>query len=174
MAENVVDKVIELLGAEGGRAKYGGSVTKGLPISGGELGGSEGFETFVAKQTKEGVRFGFRQEEAAFLARRYGSNVEHVFARAAAAAELTERYKLPLALAVQLLYAIEEEMAVKPVDFLIRRTGDLFFRIADVQQWKSAVIAAMADRLGWSSEQRTEYARELERKLEEAVEPGQV
>jgi hypothetical protein len=38
------------------------------------------------------------------------------------------------------LYSIEHEMAVKPVDFFIRRTGALFFDIAFVQRWKEAAI----------------------------------
>jgi glycerol-3-phosphate dehydrogenase len=77
-----------------------------------------------------------------------------------------------LVLAVQLRYSIEAEMTVKPVDFFIRRTGDLFFRIEFVRKWKEPVISAMANRLGWSGEQLHSYAAELEQKLTEAVGPN--
>ena len=74
-------------------------------------------------------------------------------------------------LLVQLYYTMEAEMVVKPVDFFIRRTGDMFFHIANVRQWKESIVAAMADRMGWTVEQQTMYALELKEKLAEAVEP---
>ena len=74
-------------------------------------------------------------------------------------------------LLVQLYYTIEAEMVVKPVDFFIRRTGDMFFHISNVRKWKESILAAMADRMGWTAEQQTMYSRELEEKLAEAVEP---
>nr|WP_274382306.1 glycerol-3-phosphate dehydrogenase/oxidase [Paenibacillus paridis] len=172
MAETVVDKVVELVGAEGGKS-YAASQTKRIPMSGGELGGSAGFEAFVQRKTKEGAHFGFGKEEAAFLAQRYGSNVDALFALAKSASELAAAFKLPLVLATQLRYSLEAEMTVKPTDFFIRRTGDLFFRIGYVQQWKELVIAAMAELLHWTPEQREAYTVELEEKLVEAVEPLQ-
>jgi glycerol-3-phosphate dehydrogenase len=78
---------------------------------------------------------------------------------------------LPADLYGELVYAIERESAVKPVDFLIRRTGALFFNIGWVQRWKSGVIEAMADMLGYSEEQCREYEAELERHLANAVTP---
>lgn len=171
MAETVVDKVIELLSGEGRGKQYAASGTKSIPMSGGDVGGSDGFEAFVSRKSGEGMRFGFTREEAAFLAGRYGSNADRLFALAEACRSWQAEYGLPLVIAVQLRYAIEQEMAVKPADFFIRRTGDLFFRIAEVRKWKEPVIAAMADQLGWSEEQRSVYTAELLRKLAEAVQP---
>ena len=171
MAETVVDKVAELLGQEGSSPRFGKSETKTIPMSGGDLGGSAGFEPFVQKKTAEGVHFGFTKEESAFLAQRYGSNTDRLFALAQSTAEWAASHKLPLVLAVQLRYSLEAEMTVKPTDFFIRRTGDLFFRIGYVKQWSGPVIAAMADRLAWSGEQQAAYAAELAEKLAEAVEP---
>lgn len=171
MAETVVEKVVELLGQEGSQAHFAKSETKTIPMSGGDLGGSSGYEPFVQKKTAEGARYGFTKEESAYLAERYGSNVDQLFALSQSTAEWAAAFELPMVLAVQLRYSLEAEMTVKPVDFFIRRTGDLFFRIGYVKQWKEAVIAAMADRLGWSGEQRAAYTAELEEKLTEAVEP---
>ena len=171
MAETVVDKVVELLGQDNTGIKYDKSATKTIPMSGGDLGGSAGFEPFVRKKTAEGARFGFNKEESAFLAQRYGSNVDQLFALAKSTAPWADSFKLPLVLAVQLRYSLEAEMTVKPADFFIRRTGDLFFRIGYVQKWKGPVIAAMAERLKWNEEQRAAFAAELEEKLLEAVEP---
>lgn len=171
MAETVVNKVIKLLGDAAKGGAYGASSTKTLSMSGGELGGSKHFAAFVSKKTAEGVHFGFTKEESAFLAKRYGSNVDQIFALAGSTAEWAASFELPLVLAVQLRYSMDAEMTVKPADFFIRRTGDLFFRIANVQKWKAAVIVAMSNQLGWSEKQRAEYTAELELKLSEAVKP---
>ena len=170
MAETVVDKVSELLVQEGKR-KLPASGTKSIPMSGGDLGGSRNYEAYVRTKTGEGQRRGFSADEAAFLARRYGSNAPLLFELAETTKPWAAKHGLPLVLAVRLRYAIESEMTAKPADFLVRRTGDLFFRIAEVRKWKDAVIAAMAERLRWTEDQRAVYAADIERKLKEAVEP---
>nr|WP_246627883.1 glycerol-3-phosphate dehydrogenase/oxidase [Paenibacillus oenotherae] len=173
MAEAVVDKAVELLDKKGAlhAASYAGGHTRILPISGGDVGGSRHFAAFVQRKTADGLRYGFTAEESAWLARRYGSNVDQVFALAGGIAERAACFGLPLLLAVQLSYAVEAEMAVTPEDFFIRRTGDLFFRIAEVQRWKEQVIAAMAELLGWSGVQRAAYTSGLEQRLKEAAGP---
>jgi glycerol-3-phosphate dehydrogenase len=146
--------------------------TRTLPISGGDVGGGAGFEAFVRRQIPEGVAAGLGEEEAARIAKRYGSNARRLFRLAAASRDLANRHGLPPGLAAELLYSMEAEMAVKPADFWIRRTGMLYFDRAGVLKWKDAVSAAMAERLGWDEARRGEYDRELERFLEEAVHPA--
>ncbi|MDQ0060056.1 glycerol-3-phosphate dehydrogenase/oxidase [Paenibacillus harenae] len=171
MAETVVDKAVELLRKDGGAIGIGRSETKELRMSGGDTGGSAGFEAYVAAQTKKGIAAGFKETEARTIAEKYGSNAEKLYELAdETTAKWADSHKLPLALAVQLRYSIEAEMTAKPEDFFIRRTGNLFFRIAEVRKWKEAVIAAMAESLGWTAEQQAEYSKDLERKLAEAVE----
>jgi glycerol-3-phosphate dehydrogenase len=173
MAETVVDKLEELLLQEGHEVPQPGCMTRTIPISGGDVGGSSGFPRFVSGRIREGVNRGFSEAEAKFLTERYGSNVDALFQLAEEARERLGKYGLPLPVAVQLMYAIDGEMAVKPADFFIRRTGDLFFNIAAVRKWKEPVTAAMAEMLGWSDDERASYAAELERQLAEAVEPQQ-
>lgn len=171
MAQTVIDKVAELLRQEGRILSQAEVSTKTLRVSGGEVGGSGGYEAFVQAKAQEGVKYGFTEAEARLLAARYGSNIDQLFILADRARQGADSFGLPLVLTVQLYYTIEAEMVVKPVDFFIRRTGDMFFHIANVRQWKEPILAAMADRMGWTVEQQTMYARELEEKLAEAVEP---
>jgi glycerol-3-phosphate dehydrogenase len=171
MAETVVDKVIELLRAEGATGQFAASATRNIPMSGGDVGGSDKFAAFVSRTAAEGERVGFTGAESTFLAQRYGSNASKLFALAASQPQWILESGLPLVLAVQLQYAIEQEMTVKPVDFFIRRTGNLFFHIEEVRRWSAPVISAMAALLGWSGEQTASYTAELELKLTEAVEP---
>jgi glycerol-3-phosphate dehydrogenase len=171
MAETVVDKAVELLRKDGGAIGIGRSDTKELRMSGGDTGGSAGFAAYVAAQVKKGMAAGLKENEARMIAEKYGSNAEKLYALAdVVTAKWATSHKLPLALAVQLRYSMEAEMTVKPEDFFIRRTGDLFFRIGEVRKWKGAVIPAMAQQLGWTAEQQAQYSKDLERKLAEAVE----
>ena len=69
----------------------------------------------------------------------------------------------------QLMYAIENEMTVKPVDFFIRRTGSLYFNIQWVRKWKEPVINYMGELFNWDDETKRQYAEELEQAINEAA-----
>lgn len=170
MAEMIVDLVMKLLGQEEGIA-FTAAMTKQMPISGGHVGGSTDFPSFVESKMNEGIRNGLDGALAKRWARMYGSNVDVIFDLADQYQSKTERSGLPLEVLVPLVYAIEEEMTLKPVDFFIRRTGALFFNIQWVRDWKQPVIAYMASAFGWTEEQRNQYAAELDTALHQAVVP---
>ncbi|MBY0217498.1 glycerol-3-phosphate dehydrogenase/oxidase [Paenibacillus illinoisensis] len=162
MAEMVVDLAARELTQETGKS-IGPCITKKMPISGGHVGGSAGYSVYVERKIKDGVALGLHRQAAERLARTYGSNVDALYDRLPDPRVKAERHGMPQELLLMLNYAIEEEMAVTPADFLVRRTGDLFFRIDEVRQYKSAVIQYMNDRLYWTDEQRTGYEQELDR-----------
>jgi len=170
MAETVTDLLVSKLKLEG-RSPFAPCTTRTLPISGGDVGGSRQYTAFVRRMTEEGVQMGLLPEMAERLVRRYGSNVTAVYSRIRdkRGGELT--FGLPVELYATLLYGIEEEMVVKPVDFFIRRTGAMFFDIAWVQRWKDSIIGCMAECLNYSEEQIREYTEELERELQAAYTP---
>lgn len=187
MAETVVDLVARKLretGSGSGREEerdhgserrrvFPASRTKALPISGGDVGGADAFSAYVERQAAEAARYGLTEEQGRRLARTYGSNVSRLFAiagdekhRAAA-----ERYGLPIEWYAAVVYAVEGEMALKPVDVLIRRTGALLFRIDLVRRYGSQVVALMREMFGWSEDMARKYAYELEAELRNAVTP---
>jgi len=170
MAETIVDLVMRLLSREEGLA-FVAAKTKHLPISGGHVGGSDAFPQFVRQKTEEGVRRGLDAALAERWARLYGSNVDRIFELAERRREGAEQSELPPEVLVPLLYAINYEMTVKPVDFFIRRTGALFFNIRWVHEWKQPVIEFMASAFGWTPEQREAYTQELDITLHQAVTP---
>jgi glycerol-3-phosphate dehydrogenase len=171
MAETVVDKVGELMADKGSMIKLPASRTKHMPISGGDIGGSQFFESYVRERTPEGVANGLDEEEAARLARRYGSNVSKLYELASESKEFAIVHGLPLAIAVELRYTMEEEGAVKPEDFWVRRTGQLYFNIIAVIKWRNQVLSAMSEWLGWSEDQRILYGEEMDRLAKKAVTP---
>ncbi|WP_456276628.1 glycerol-3-phosphate dehydrogenase/oxidase [Bacillus sp. AK128] len=170
MAESVVDIVAKQLQEEEGK-QYPSSNTKHLPMSGGDVGGSKGFTTYLENQTKKGVELGLTAEVANQLVYRYGSNVETVFNIFSTEKEKAAAENLDPVVYATLRYAIDYELAYKPVDFFIRRTGALFFAIDWVRQHMNSVITYMKKEFNWSDEQEKAYKEELEQLVYEATHP---
>ena len=167
MAEMVVDLVARQMQQEFGHTP-GPCVTKKMPISGGDVGGSAGYVSYTERKIKDGVALGLDRKAAERLARTYGSNVDALYERMPDPRTKAELHSIPQELLLMLRYAMEEEMAATPADFWVRRTGDLFFRIDEVRRYKSAVSMYMAEQLGWSEQQIANYAKELDQLLLEA------
>ncbi|WP_101843075.1 glycerol-3-phosphate dehydrogenase/oxidase [Halobacillus sp. Marseille-P3879] len=173
MAETAVNLVRDQLAEEYG-VLYSDSETKHMPISGGEVKGSEGFKEFKEERVRIGESIGMTSETATALVELYGKNVDTVFQffkddKAEASAALIDRVVF-----AQLKMGLEYEAVYKPVDFFVRRTAALFFNIAYVHEHKQAVIDYMAEELNWTEAQKIEYTEELNKLLTEAVEPVKV
>ncbi|MEH7610410.1 glycerol-3-phosphate dehydrogenase/oxidase [Gottfriedia acidiceleris] len=171
MAETVIDYVTGLLKKEGYNSNYIKSKTKHMPISGGHVGGASQFSKYISEKTKEGIKYGLSENQAGRFTKFYGSNVDTLFQLASQYRMVANQYNLPIDVFLPLLYAIDFEMVVKPVDFFIRRTGALFFNIHWVYEWKDSVIEFMSIKLEWSKEQKAKYTTELDQALVEAVKP---
>ena len=163
MAEAVVNRIAASLQSEFGISSKP-CMTKNLPISGGEVGGSAHLQAFIAKKAELAVKAGLTKEEGAYLAQHYGSNVEKVLSYVAKADN-----SMPKALFAQLQYGIENELVAHPVDFLVRRTGNMFFNIASVLAHKDAVVAHMAKQLQWSEQQTAMFTEQLNIEIKRAT-----
>ncbi len=170
MAERVLDLVGSQLTEEEGR-KIPGCSTDRIRLSGGEVGGSNGFSQFIKEQVKRGEELGLERDVAQWLVERYGSNVTKVFRYIQSGEEEAKKHGLPIQLYAMVMYGIEEEMAVTPVDFFTRRTGSSLFNIKWAEEWKLPVVDFMASLLNWSDQERSEHIERLERELEETHVP---
>ncbi|MFD4706392.1 glycerol-3-phosphate dehydrogenase/oxidase [Gottfriedia sp. NPDC058432] len=162
MAETIVDLILK-----DNDNRFRECLTKNLPISGGDVGGSKGFNYFKKRFSSAGIAIGLSESEYKRLSRVYGSNIEHLMN--ISFSDLKNDTNLPLSLFLQLEYGIQKEMIVKPVDFFIRRTGFLYFHIDLVNEYKDEVIRYMANRLSWSKYQIVEYSLELEEQIKNAI-----
>ncbi|MER2126481.1 FAD-dependent oxidoreductase [Solibacillus sp.] len=163
MAEKIIDIVVEQLNKEFG-TQFGSSITKRLPISGGDISGSKFFGDFVEKRTKLGQQYGLTAEESQFVARFYGTNVDEIFDYVSKA-----NGSLPPIVYGQLYYAMNEEAASTPLDFFVRRTGALYFNIDFVKQHKKLVIDEMEQYLNWTTEQKLKYTEQLEMEIRQVT-----
>ncbi|MBE3568752.1 MAG: FAD-dependent oxidoreductase [Bacillales bacterium] len=170
MAETVVDLVAKELASEEGKT-FKPCQTRYLPISGGDVGGSDNWPIFVTQMAKKAAQYGLEEEEGRRLVQLYGSNAEILYKIASEYQKASGEKLLPAAIYAQLLYAIRYEMAVTPVDFFIRRTGSVFFDIEWAKKWKDPVVATMADIFQWDQETKESYVYELEKEMTDAETP---
>ncbi|MDQ7112024.1 glycerol-3-phosphate dehydrogenase/oxidase [Staphylococcus simulans] len=165
MAKGIVDLLAKRLQQDFGK-KFGPCETKHLTISGGDVGGSANFDHFVEEKVAEAKKYQIDAKTAEDIAQRYGSNADEIYKIAH-----TAQYQnsgLPLEIYAELVYGIQNEMVYKPTDFLIRRTGMLYFDIEDVLKYKEAVVDVLAQLLNYDEIQRSLYTEELEVAINEA------
>ncbi|MDR9832709.1 glycerol-3-phosphate dehydrogenase/oxidase [Staphylococcus coagulans] len=165
MALEIVNLVEKRLKQEY-KLKFNKVDTKYIPISGGDVGGSANFHKFVEEKVQAAKAFNLDEKLARHLASKYGSNVDDLFAIAQAAQHQTTG--LPLELYVELVYSVQNELVVKPTDFLVRRTGALYFDINRVLEYKDIVVDVLADLLGYDANTKATYHAELDKAIQEA------
>lgn len=161
MAETVVDLLAKKYNEESGE-EFSSCRTKDYPISGGDVGGSTGFNMYISNQVKKGVEVGLSPEDAKKLIKMYGSNVPILLEIIQKNKEEARKYQIPVTLFAQLKYGIDHEMAYSPIDFFNRRTGALLFDINTVKTYKDQVLDFMAEELDWNKEIQQKYQKELE------------
>ncbi len=146
MAERVVDLVNRRLEQAGLNLSFTPCRTDRLSIlGGGDLGG-DGFVHFREEWLEKMKGRGLSEERADELIHLYGTQMEKVWERADGLAENI--------LDAQLQHAVEEEMTVTPDDFLIRRSGDLYFHRQRAEAAVAEVVERMADWFHWSESER--------------------
>ena len=101
----------------------------------------------------------------------YGSNASDVFALIKGKRSDAVKYNLPLDVYGMLVYAIQFESTVTPVDFLMRRTGAILFNIQGAKAWKDGVIDYMSDTFQWTETEKQKYTIALEEQLYAAQHP---
>ncbi|WP_274365962.1 glycerol-3-phosphate dehydrogenase/oxidase [Paenibacillus thermotolerans] len=168
MAEHIVDRAAELLRKRTGRS-FPPSATRTVAISGGDVGGSRGFEAFVRKQSALLQAEGLSEEEAERLVRLYGSNAAVIQAELPRYKREAEKLGVPLFTAITALYGIEHEMMATPSDYFLRRVPMLLFGIRDYRRAKSDVLKLMQAALCWDEAAAQAFREQLEREEKRAA-----
>ncbi|MFS0766201.1 glycerol-3-phosphate dehydrogenase/oxidase [Peribacillus phoenicis] len=168
MAKTTVDLLAGKLAQQSNKT-YPASSTKGMPISGGDVGGSSNFSDYIKQHIQMGVDSGLAVKDSKEILAMYGSNAPVLFDIAKNEGAGGASGGLPKKLFVQLKYAVDHEMAATPVDFFFRRTGTLLFDIDLVQTHKHAVIDYMAGYFGWTESTKIERTNQLEQEILGAI-----
>lgn len=164
MAETITDILCKELQNEGIVA--GHSVTKKLKLSGGEFNTPTDYASYTSMKAKDLMSLGLTNKEASTLAAMYGTNTDEILRLVD---KVLKETNLPMIIKLTLQYAIEHEMALTPVDYLLRRTGSILFNVSFAQKWKLEIIEYMALLLNWEEETKEHMWAELELKLHQAT-----
>ncbi|WP_414048044.1 glycerol-3-phosphate dehydrogenase/oxidase [Macrococcus equi] len=170
MAQDIVDLLAKRLKDEY-KLKFADSCTKDTPMSGGDVGGSANFESYIEAHINPQLFNILSREEQVSIIRKYGSNHDDLFTIAQICGEKTFK-GLPISLYAELVYGIQNEMVYQPTDFIIRRTGDLYFNIQQVFKYKQAIVDVLAELLHYDASEKELYTKLLEDKISEAVKPS--
>lgn len=146
-------------GAPNGGVQTGGSLgsgkrfrpcrTKELPISGGHVGRSASFQSYVEKKTLEGIGLGLPRELAAQWAACYGSNVDRLF-------ELVREMWTDGSQVKQALEAIEPAGSVEAAEAAeaseVPETSDIAEAVETVETTEAAYQVGLAGTMELSGE----------------------
>lgn len=163
MALGAIKLAIEILDRDFGKS-YELIDSEKYAVSGGDIDPQKVDEETEAL-AKSGMEKGLSESEATYLANLYGSNAPKVYALLD---EVEQVEGLTMADTISLRYAMQEEMALTPSDFLIRRTNHMLFMRDTLDNVIEPVISEMARYNEWSDEARTQYKNELEKAIAES------
>ncbi len=139
--------------------------TENTVIAGGQMAGYDCFSDLLKHAVKQGMAIGLEKKEAKLLGHRYGSNVFTVFDFIKEAIN-NRMADVPVFLQAECLYAMEYEMCQSLSDFLIRRTGMIFFDMEHAERYQYGINRLMAQKLHWSEQQATCSLHDFRQALE--------
>lgn len=161
MAEGALNLIASILKENFGR-EYHLVDSKSYPVSGGEFDPTK-VEEMTEVFTKLAIEQGLSKEEASDLANLYGANINKVLSY-----DKVDFMGLTKAESMSLMYALEEEMTLTPVDYVLRRTNYLLFKRDRLEKIKEAIINAMSQYFEWTQEEVSNYTKELDNAMSES------
>jgi len=143
--------------------------TKELTLSGGDFESPEAIDAFIYKCTGEAKQIGLTSEEVRALVYKYGRNLELIINKAYELSAVIKDKEERMHTA-ELWYSIQYEMTNNLCDYLIRRTGRLYFERPSLEKWYPYIADQMAEMLDWSEEQKQAEVKAFEKEYKLAIE----
>ncbi len=174
MAERVVDLTLKKLVEETG-ITFTSCKTDSIILSGGKFVTPNGILQYIDEQFRTVKDLGITKIQLTALVRKYGTNTEKIIRnikelqnskRAMNNKPYDQRYSF---LVGELMYGIEEEMVASLSDFLIRRSGRLFFGRDELEWLYPRLADEMASMLGWSKEDKERHLQQFKEEYEAAI-----
>jgi glycerol-3-phosphate dehydrogenase len=164
LAEQVVNKAIQLQFPKNKKP----SATKKLKLSGGTFENVAAVKSLISKLTEAGRPHGFLPTVIIYLVRTYGTHAEQIVAEAIRlkAGGLAPQTCL---LQAEIYYTIRQEGVTNICDYLIRRTGKLYFDRDKIEEILPEVIAAFQTFLRWDEVTTQKYVEAFKTLFEEAI-----
>ena len=162
MAERVVNRIARMMEEDQGVA-LGECRTDEIPLCGSDFSKFKEVQKYIGEVASELESDGFEPYDAWYLVTNYGRQTARILENYRKLKEGDPSWRL---LKAELYFAFDHEMIQNPMDFLIRRTGRLYFDIHSVRKYQERVIEACAKKLKAGTKSKEAWKAELETELE--------
>mgnify|MGYP002777988793 CR=1 FL=1 len=163
MAERVVDRVLATYFSGN---TYRPCHTDQLPLAGHGLKQVSEVQALESKLTLRFGQYGLLGSDITNLVHLYGAQATQIF-------EAFERHRSDDAerdlLRAEMAYAIDHEFAVSPLDFLIRRSGMLYFNRPRAVHYRQYLLDFFAVRFQWTADERVMQENKMTLAMDEVI-----
>ena len=153
MAERLVD-LVEKKYEKHADKKLKKCFTDEIPLSGGIFKNAKDVRNYVDETAKKLAPYGFDRFDAKYLVFNYGRQTDSILEKFEALSDSDHEIRLAKA---ELWFTVNHEMVTTPLDFFVRRTGRLYFKIESIAKIKTAILEEFQSIFNWN-EQRLSTA----------------
>lgn len=140
-------------------------VTEQLKLIGGQFDSDTALDLFIQKRIGEAKQIGATADQIIALSYKYGSDIDKVIEKAFELHPTIQDANLRL-LAAEIWYGVQYEMVSNLCDFLIRRTGRLYFERPSLEKLLPFITEQLAELLNWTAEQKAEALKEFDKEYQ--------
>ncbi|MEQ9424278.1 MAG: glycerol-3-phosphate dehydrogenase/oxidase [Cyclobacteriaceae bacterium] len=168
MAEKIVDVVMEKLEDSEG-LEFVKCKTKTIAFSGGPFEHAEAVAQYRESIGKRLSSHKLNKYHAWYLVATYGKQSDPILEKFN---ELESQFKSAeeALLEAEIEYCLKNEMVASALDFIIRRTGRLFFDIDSIAQHKEFILNSLSKKLNWGIERENAQQEAIDLAIFEASE----
>jgi len=159
MAERVVDRIVSQIEEEEEGREVSDCKTEEIPLCGSDFKKFKQVQKYMARVESKLEGDGFGAYDAWYLVTNYGKQTELILENFRGLSDADPFWRM---LKAELLFALEHEMVHNPMDFLIRRTGRLYFDIESVREHLEQVADVCAQELKADAQTRKGWVSEME------------
>lgn len=169
MAERVVDLLAKQFKEAGTHLDLKHCWTQDIRLTGGDFDDNNALEDYIEEAHKRHKLLNIKTENIKDLVYKYGTNADLILTRAAnISIEEEEDPEIRLHYA-ELWYGVEHEMCVTLSDYLVRRTGRLYFERPQLRGLYPKLAQNMAQLLHWNNYRLKNEVTAFEHEYREAI-----
>ncbi|MGA9238664.1 glycerol-3-phosphate dehydrogenase/oxidase [Robiginitalea sp.] len=159
MAERVVDRIVSQIDEDEEGREVSDCKTEEIPLCGSDFKNFKQVQKYMARVESKLEGDGFGSYDAWYLVTNYGKQTEWILENFRELSDTDPHWRM---IKAELLFALEHEMVHNPMDFLIRRTGRLYFDIESVREHLEQVAEVCALELKADAQTRKGWVSEME------------
>jgi glycerol-3-phosphate dehydrogenase len=162
MAERVVNQIVRKLEEEQEGLELPDCTTDKIPLCGSDFSKFKQVQKYMARVQSKLEPEGFDAYQAWFLVTNYGKQTDLILEKYKNLTDADPQWRMMKA---ELHFALDYEMIHNPMDFLIRRTGRLYFDIDSIREYFEKVAEECASFLKVDDRTRAGWISEMEKLL---------